>query len=100
MENTEIRNLLLVSIQRALLGMIYPSIRAIAAGFDGLEKLRVIYYLDREPIEKDYENLNTVTGEICADIDFNKVEENCIYTTQPLSKLDSLDFWVYMREEK
>ncbi len=36
-------------MQRALLGMIYPDIKKIAVGFEGLKKLIFIYYLDREP---------------------------------------------------
>lgn len=99
MNEIEIRNLLLVSIQRALLGMIYPSIRGIAVGFEGLEKLKVIYYLDREPIEDDYENISEVVGEVCADIDFEEVEEICVCAKESFSKLDNLVSWVYIRKE-
>ena len=48
MEEFEIRRDLLISVQKALWGMIYPSIRRIAVGFDGLRKLKMIFYLDRE----------------------------------------------------
>ena len=99
MNKTEIRTTLLWSAPKALLGMIYPEIRAIAVGFDGLKKLKMIYYLDREPTEEDYESISEVTTEICADIEFLGVEEVCIYTKEPFSKLDYLDFWVYMRKE-
>jgi len=99
MEEIEIRRDLLISIQRALWGMIYPSIRSIAVGFDGLEKLKIIFYLDREPDEDDYEIISEVAGEVCADINFSEVEEKCIYTNEPFSKLDNLTTWVYMRKE-
>jgi len=99
MNNVEIRIKLLLSAQRALWGMIYPEIRAIAVGFDGLKKLKMIYYLDREPTEEDYESISDVTGEILADIEFLAVEEVCIYTKEPFSKLDNLTSWVYIRKE-
>lgn len=99
-EGIELRREVLISIQRALWGMIYPEIRAIAVGYEGTKKLKVIYYMDREPNEDDYENISEVTTEICADIDFQEVEELCIYTDEPFSKLDNLVSWVYMRKEE
>ena len=99
MNATEIRREVLISIQRALWGMIYPSIRAIAVGFEGTQTLKVIYYLDREPNEDDYENISDVTGEVCADINFTEVVELCIFTQAPFSSLDNLNSWVYMRKE-
>ncbi len=97
---TELRREVLISIQRALWGMVYPSIRAIAVGFNGMEKLKVVYYLDREPNDDDYENISDVTGEVCSDIAFMEVEEICKFTLEPFSKLDSLESWVYMRQEE
>lgn len=95
----EFRREVLISIQRALLGMIYPEIRAIAVGYDGIEKLKVIYYLDREPNDDDYENISEVTTEVCADIDFKQVEEHCLFTKKSTNKLDNLISWVYIRKE-
>ncbi|MBK7985381.1 MAG: colicin [Ignavibacteria bacterium] len=99
MEEIEIRKEFLISIQRALLGMIYPSIRSIAVGFEGLKKMKIIYYLDREPNEDDYENISEVTTEVCADLSFSEVEELCVFTNKPFSELDKLVTWVYMRKE-
>ena len=96
---SEIRTDVLLSMQKSLFGMIYPAIRAIAVGFEGLKKLKIIYYLDREPNENDYENLSIVSSEVCADIDFSEVEELCIFSMEPFSKLDNLTSWVYMRKE-
>ncbi len=98
-KNIELRRDVLISIQRALLGMIYPSIRAIAVGYDDIEKLKMIYYLDREPNEDDYENISDVVGEVCSDIDFQEVEELCVFTKEPINKLDNLVSWVYIRRE-
>ena len=99
MEKIEIRTKLLLSIQRALLGMIYPSIRAIAVEFLRLEELKVIVYLDREPIEFDYENLSDITGEILADMEFKKVEEICLFSKATKLELKDEAIWVYMRKE-
>jgi hypothetical protein len=98
MDRIQLRRQVLLSIQRALWGMIYPEIRAIAVGFTDIE-LRVIYYLDREPNEDDFESISEVTGEVLADIDFKKVREECIFTLEPFSKLNNLESWVYIRKE-
>lgn len=99
MNETELRRDVLLSVQKALWGMIYPSIRAIAIGYDGIKKFKIIYYLDREPDPEDYENISDVTGEVCADINFLEVEEICKYTKEPISYLDNLSSWVYIRKE-
>jgi hypothetical protein len=95
----EFRKEVMVSSQRALLGMIYPSIRAIAVGYLGELRLTMIYYLDREPNDDDFESISDVTGQILADINFSEVEEHCIYTLEPFRNLNGLTSWVYMRKE-
>lgn len=99
MEYAELRTNVLLSIQRALLGMIYPEIRAISVGFEGLKKLKIIYYLDRHPNDDDYDNISDVAGEVLADINFFEVEELCVHSNEILSKLKCLDSWVYIRKE-
>jgi len=99
MTNIEIRREVLLSIQRALWGMIYPEIRAISVGYEGTQKLKVICYLDREPNEDDYKNISDVTGEVCGDINFMEVEEKCIFSLEPIRNLDNLESWVYVRKE-
>lgn len=99
MEKIGIRTKLLLSIQRALIGMIYPSIRAIAVEFLRLEELKVIVYLDREPIESDYDNLSDITGEILADMEFKKAEEICLYSKATKLELNDEAIWVYMKKE-
>ncbi|MFN5417650.1 MAG: hypothetical protein ACK5B9_11385 [Flavobacteriia bacterium] len=97
--NLEFRKKLLLSVQRALLGMIYPSIRGIAVGCDNETLLKIIYYLDKEPDEEDYENIREVTSEVCADINFTEVEEFCVFSDENISNLNSLSSWVYLRKE-
>jgi hypothetical protein len=98
MDNIELRNRLLLSAQRALLGKIYPSIRAIAVGFNELGNLMIKMYLDQSPNEDDYEELSDITGEILADIEFNNVEELCEFSESKID-LGGLDAFVYMRKE-
>lgn len=89
-----------LSIQRALLGMIYPEIRSIAIGLPKPDKLKVIMYLDREPNEFDYDNIKEVTGEVLADVpELNEFEELCIFTQENRNLLDGLDWVVYARKE-
>lgn len=92
--------LLLLSAQRALLGAIYPEIRAIAVGI-AVGKLYVKCYLDRPPTEDDYENLSIIGAEIYADVhhDVESVEEACEYNLAPFNQLDRLVAFVYMRKE-
>jgi hypothetical protein len=99
MQNEQLTKILL-SIQRALWGMIYPEIRAIAVGIPKANKLKVIVYLDRQPIENDYENIKVVTSEVLADVpELNEFEEECVFSDENISTLDSLDSWVYVRQE-
>jgi hypothetical protein len=95
----ELRTLLLISMQRALLGNITPSIRAIAIRFKGQEELTVIFYFDRFPTQEDKDIVSDTVGEVLGDIEFSKVNELCQYSKEPLSSLSSLDAWVYMRNE-
>jgi F0F1-type ATP synthase gamma subunit len=98
-ENIDIRKSLLISIQNALLGMIYPSIRAVFVSFDKKNKLKVIVYLESSPTEDDFENLSEITTEVLADIEFENVEEICQKYTGALSEISYLGTCVYMRKE-
>ena len=71
-ENIEIR----VSLQRALLGEIYPHIRAIGYSYDSRNKNFLLrYYVDREPTEDDYDSLSSVMGEFIGDYKFSEFNE-------------------------
>jgi hypothetical protein len=98
MKEQEITVLLKLSLQRALLGAIYPAIRAIAYEFNELKKLKIVFYLDREPNDDDYESVSDVCAEVLGDIEFQKIEEICEYTTKSFSELAPNNF-VYLRKE-
>lgn len=97
-ENFKLR--LLLSAQRALLGEIYPEIRAITVGFRN-RQLQIIYYLNRVPIEIDFESIGIVSSQIFSDFsfDFDSVDEECKYYQNSLTELRDSNFLVYMRKE-
>jgi hypothetical protein len=99
MNHLELRTKLLLCVQRALLGKIYKKMRSITIGFDDIKKLKIIVYLEEECNEDDIQNLEEITAEILADIDFEDIEEQCIYSKESLSELKCLDVWVYYRKE-
>ena len=96
-------NWLILWIWQSLLGEIYPEIRVIAVGFDANRKLRIRYYLDREPTEDDYENLAVVVANIFAHTssreDIKEVEEEIVFAKGADYEIDPLDGVVFARKE-
>jgi len=92
---------LVLHIWRALLGEIYPSIRAIAAGFEQGE-LTIRYYLDRNPCDFDFESIEVVATNISAAAGsaiIKKVAVQCILETAPLRDINHLSGFIYCRRE-
>ena len=89
--------------QSALLGEIYPAIRAVAVGFSESRALTLRVYFDREPTDDDRENMSCVLTEIFANTSSNDEitasTDECVFSELPLSKLDPLDGFVYARRE-
>ena len=87
----------------ALVTEIYPEIRAIAIRFSETNELLLRYYLDREPIEFDYDSIDMVMSEILANTssakDITHYEIECIFTEEDMKELDRLDLFVYARRE-
>jgi len=92
-----------LGLQSALIGEIYPEIRAIAVGFTSERKLTVRYYLNREPTEGDWESLSMILTQIEAGTsssdEIKELNEECIYSEQLLRDIDVLDGLVYARRE-
>ena len=90
-------------IQDALIGEIYPSIRAIAAQFTEEKSLTLRYYLDRDPRDGDFESLSMVMGVILSNTsssnEIGEVHEECFHSHEILSSIDVLDCLVYARRE-
>lgn len=87
----------------ALLGEIYPDIRAIAVGYSDDGDLLVRYYLDREPTEFDRESVEIVAINFDAlggkEQPIGKIDVQCIYSLEPKSRLDPLSGFLYSRRE-
>jgi hypothetical protein len=93
---------LIVCIWRALLGEIYPSIRAIAVGLTENRNLTIRYYLDRIPTEMDYESMEVVATNISASVDLDtiaNIDLDCQYVINPIGSLEYLDGFIYCRRE-
>jgi len=87
---------------RALLGEIYPSIRAIALGLDDDNGLLIRYYLDRKPIDMDEESLEIVATNFSALAGqqlVNHVEIDCQFSDVSFGALDMLNGFIYCRRE-
>jgi len=92
----------MLSVQRALLGMITPSIRAITIGADKHTfTIRAIF--DRTPTEADDELLKDITSEVCADFpEFTDFKEEAVFCRTSFNELQEqffLEAWVFVRRE-
>lgn len=91
---------ILNSAHRAVKGNVQPNVRAIAVSFTH-NQLILKCYLDSLPTEQDWEMLSDISGEIVSDFpsdEIPKVKEECIFSEQPLSELNCLDNWIYIRK--
>lgn len=103
MQKKSLPEWLILWIWRALLGEIYPDIRAIAVRFTKKRELTIRLYLDREPTENDYENISYITANILSNTSSNDeitaVNEEAVFTQKEIGYLDVLDGLVYARKE-
>ncbi len=87
----------------ALIGEIYPSIRAIALGFTEEREIRVIMYLDRDPTEDDEESLEVIVTHVLANISSDgevpSIETEALFSDKPMGELNILDGLVFARRE-
>jgi hypothetical protein len=94
---------LIVCIWRALIGEIYPSIRAIAIEHSKAKRLTIRYYLDREVNEMDSESIEVVATNISAagydEIDQIAVECEYPSLSLPIGEFDNLDGFIFCRRE-
>ena len=94
---------LILWIWRALLGEIYPEIRAIAVRFTKEKEFTIRYYLDRNPTEYDYDSLSCVVTNILSNTSTNDeiraVNEEVIFSQDVIRDLEILDGLIYARRE-
>ena len=88
---------------KALVGDIFPSVRAIALGFDHKRKLTVRYLLDREPEDDDYERIETTLTDVLANTSSNdeipEVAVEAMHHIGAIGSDDILDGLVFCRAE-
>lgn len=92
---------LILRIWHALIGEIYPEIRAIVLSFNDRDLL-LRYYFDREPTEEDMENIGRVITKIRQNSsggEIRSIEKEAILLNGKVADMDILDFPVYSRQE-
>jgi hypothetical protein len=93
---------LVLCVWRALIGEIYPAIRAIAISLADDRALHICYYLDRQPTDFDWESLEVVATNISASIGQEKIcriSLECKFESDSIGKLENLGGFVYCRRE-
>ncbi|TQJ97610.1 colicin [Achromobacter sp. SLBN-14] len=93
---------LVLCVWHALIGEIYPAIRAIALSLSDDRKLFICYYLDRHPKEFDWDSLEVVATNMSASIGKEKISHidiECKFSMDPIGSLDCFDGFAYCRRE-
>ena len=95
---------LILLLWQGLIGEIYPEIRAISVGLSkDTHRLLIRYYLDRTPIDFDFESIDVVAFNISAALGLNSIishiDVDCTFATDPVVKLDALNGFIYCRRE-
>lgn len=93
---------LVLCVWRALIGEIYPAIRAITLSLTDDRVLSICYYLDRQPVDFDWESLEVVATNISASIGQEKilrVDLECKFESGPIGRLECFGGFVYSRRE-
>jgi len=101
MYRDEFTKAFLLSLQRALLGAIRPNHRAICYRIHSRREATLRCYCSEEPNEDDYEAIDVAATELHADFpSLERVNIECIYSTEPIGYLDVLDGNVFSRQEE
>lgn len=97
MQTVEIRNSVILSVQRALLGEVSRRLRGVAVRWNE-KTITILCYYDRRISEKDREAMSCVETEVMAD--FPEFEIRLFPLSWNIRKpMKSLDAWVYRRSE-
>ena len=90
------------SARRTIQGNLQSNVRAIAIGYR-YNRLTLKCYLDSLPSEQDKELLSDIAGEIISDFPPDKIPrttEICELSNVPISELDKLDSFIYIRTDE
>jgi hypothetical protein len=88
---------------KALVGEIYPELRAVSAGLDEQRNLSLRFILKQDPTELDFEKADEVLTNILANTscssEISEIQIDCICSSSPLSCIDPDGGWVFARSE-
>ena len=95
----DIRQRILLSLQRALLGEVFPALRGVTVGWDeGM--IRIVCYIDGPISPIDEERLSGVETEVLADFSEDyEVRLDTIRCDEP-ANMPFLQAWAYRRREQ
>ena len=87
-----------LSLQRALLGSVSPSLRGVAYSAS-VSTIRVVFYFDGSITSDDHADMTTVIAEVAADFPASVVFEDDMVRLDVPDPLPFHDSWVYRRRE-
>jgi hypothetical protein len=92
------RSRILLSTQRALLGMVTKNMVAITIGYKQQNSFVLRIYFEKDPSSGELELMSEITSEIAADFEeIDCKEEHLIFDGK--ENLLCLDDWVYLRSD-
>ena len=90
----------LLSAQRALLGVITPNIRMISLQWEGFNRLSLRVHYDSVPTEEQLEDMEVVVAEIIADVPFQWASPvDVVISDAPMAELKPMNRLVFCRKE-
>jgi len=96
---TDLRPQVLLSIQRALLGEVFPALRGVAVGWQD-RTIRIVCYTDGPVSATDQERLAGVETEVLADFSEDYEVQLDIIRCDGPAEMAPLQAWAYQRREK
>jgi len=97
MQTVEMRNSVILSVQRALLGEVSPALRGVTVGWDE-KSITILCYYDRKISPEEREAMSCVETEVMADFPDQQMDLDIIQCDVPL-EMKLLDAWIYRRCE-
>jgi hypothetical protein len=81
----EMRLVVLLSFQRALLGHIKKNVREIIVFWNNVKDIKVVFILDETPTIEDRELVGDTAGEVHGDFPYKiNIKEECVFDSQKI----------------
>ena len=97
MQTNQMRSHVILSVERALLGEVSPTLRGVTVGWEG-HSIKLLCYYDGSISEEDRESMSCVQTEVMADFPDLQIELEVVRYDPP-KEMKSLGAWVYRRRE-